>query len=311
MPKPSFHHARWDIDAILAVYESLRDIMPQAPAGPATRAKRLRDIMTNFDALLLDGFGVLNVGGEAVDGAAEMLAIAAGENIPALVVTNAASVGAAMIGEKYRRFGLDIEDQQVVSSRDAMMDSLHNTDLTASWRRLGIADDKVDTITLKGIEIRRLDPSRPHEWRDCDAIALLGTTGWHDGWTDALDGAEDIPLLVANPDVAAPYRGKFSREPGYYAACALERGREIHWFGKPYPPHFDLALRRLEAVTGKVFNRKRIAMVGDSLHTDILGGAAAGLSTVLITGHGLFCQGGAGEAIAATGITPDYLVETV
>ena len=29
-------------------------------------------------------------------------------------------------------------------------------------------------------------------------------------------------------------------------------------------------------------------MVGDSLHTDILGGAAAGMTTVLITDHGLF-----------------------
>ena len=55
----------------------------------------------------------------------------------------------------------------------------------------------------------------------------------------------------------------------------------------------------------------RIAMVGDTLHTDILGGMGAGLKTVLITGYGLFSDGSAADAIAATGIAPDYIVDTV
>ena len=29
-------------------------------------------------------------------------------------------------------------------------------------------------------------------------------------------------------------------------------------------------------------------MIGDSLHTDVLGGLASGISTVLVTNHGLF-----------------------
>ena len=52
-------------------------------------------------------------------------------------------------------------------------------------------------------------------------------------------------------------------------------------------------------------------MVGDTLHTDILGGHAAGLSTVLITGHGLFRQGNVEETMKKTGIIPDYMTVTV
>ena len=50
-------------------------------------------------------------------------------------------------------------------------------------------------------------------------------------------------------------------------------------------------------------------MVGDSLHTDILGGGAFGLQTVLITGAGLFRDGGACHYIDKTGIKPDWIVE--
>jgi ribonucleotide monophosphatase NagD (HAD superfamily) len=52
-------------------------------------------------------------------------------------------------------------------------------------------------------------------------------------------------------------------------------------------------------------------MVGDSLHTDILGGNAAGLKTVLVTDHGMFRDGGAEAAMKTSGITPDFIVNTV
>ena len=53
---------------------------------------------------------------------------------------------------------------------------------------------------------------------------------------------------------------------------------------------------------------RHVAMIGDSLHTDILGGGAAGMQTVLLTGYGLFAAGGADDMIDACGITPDWVV---
>ena len=49
-------------------------------------------------------------------------------------------------------------------------------------------------------------------------------------------------------------------------------------------------------------------MVGDSLHTDILGGAAAGTKTALIVSHGLFRHDAPGPYIEQFGIVPDFVV---
>ena len=52
----------------------------------------------------------------------------------------------------------------------------------------------------------------------------------------------------------------------------------------------------------------RIAMVGDSLHTDILGGSMAKFSTILVTDYGFFANGGYMKAIKKTKIQPDWII---
>ena len=51
-------------------------------------------------------------------------------------------------------------------------------------------------------------------------------------------------------------------------------------------------------------------MVGDSLHTDILGAQTAGIASALISGHGFFDGHDIVEAIERAGIRPDYIVKT-
>ncbi len=54
----------------------------------------------------------------------------------------------------------------------------------------------------------------------------------------------------------------------------------------------------------------RVAMVGDTLHTDVLGGRAAGIGSVLVTGHGLFAGRDTAPYITRSGIVPDVIVPT-
>jgi ribonucleotide monophosphatase NagD (HAD superfamily) len=49
-------------------------------------------------------------------------------------------------------------------------------------------------------------------------------------------------------------------------------------FGKPHEEHFNACLRELE------LDSNRVAHVGDSLHHDIAGANAAGISNIFITG---------------------------
>ena len=94
---------------------------------------------------------------------------------------------------------------------------------------------------------------------------------------------------------------------------------DVRWYGKPYGPAFDLALARMQIKLGHLsgwpldrpFDASRIAMVGDSLHTDILGGAAAGMTTVLINDHGLFQGRDVLPFCKASGLFPDWIAETL
>lgn len=64
-------------------------------------------------------------------------------------------------------------------------------------------------------------------------------------------------------------------------------GGKCKYFGKPHEEHFYACLRELN------LEATRVAHVGDSLHHDIVGANAAGISNVFITGgiHSGFFDG--------------------
>ena len=52
----------------------------------------------------------------------------------------------------------------------------------------------------------------------------------------------------------------------------------MHYFGKPHVPHFEACIRDLGLEKG------RVAHVGDSLHHDVAGANASGISSVFVAG---------------------------
>lgn len=92
-----------------------------------------------------------------------------------------------------------------------------------------------------------------------------------------------LPLLCANPDIVVD-RGN-AREwcSGAVAALYTEMGGQSLYFGKPHPPIYDLARRRLAAL-GKVPSDGRILAVGDGIHTDIKGALGEDIDSLFITG---------------------------
>ena len=202
---------------------------------------------------------------------------------------------------------MDLARAQVVSSRDSLeaaLPSLADGRVVAALgpaaRPLGVGGE----LTLPSDGDGLFDRAT--------AFAFLGSAGWTEDHQNRLEqalGRGGCELLVANPDVSAPVEGGFTAEPGYWAARAAQAtGILPRWYGKPHGPSFDLVLDRMAAHYGRLFDRRRVAMIGDSLHTDILGGGAAGMQTVLLTGYGLFAAGGADDMIDACGITPDWVV---
>ncbi|MFP7570925.1 TIGR01459 family HAD-type hydrolase [Marivita sp. S2033] len=92
-----------------------------------------------------------------------------------------------------------------------------------------------------------------------------------------------LKLLCANPDIFVDRGGKREWCAGALAALYTEMGGESLYFGKPHPPIYDLARRRLAAM-GVDVDPSRVLAIGDGVHTDIAGAMGEDLDSLFISG---------------------------
>lgn len=95
--------------------------------------------------------------------------------------------------------------------------------------------------------------------------------------------AKGLKMLCTNPDIVVDLGETRIYCAGALAALYEEMGGEALYFGKPHPPIYDLARRRL-ADHGGAVDSGRILALGDGIHTDIKGGIGEGLDTLFVTG---------------------------
>lgn len=282
---------------------------PGKPVLESVHREHLGQLVDDIDVFVLDGFGVLNVGFEPVPHAADRLRELRAAGCAIRVLTNGATQPSTVTHAKYQRWGMDIALDEVVSSRDAL--AQHLTQQREHW-----PDDFEWGFMARPVsELERLVPrSRlleddPADYAAVDGFVLLGAGEWTEHrqtlLTDALAG-RSRSVLVGNPDLVAPFSGAFSREPGLYAHALADAGVATpEFFGKPFANAFERVAETLDGV-----DPQRIAMVGDTLHTDILGGSAFGWKTVLVKSLGLMRELDVEQGITAAGFRPDYIVET-
>ncbi|MGZ9811219.1 TIGR01459 family HAD-type hydrolase [Pseudoroseicyclus sp. H15] len=97
-----------------------------------------------------------------------------------------------------------------------------------------------------------------------------------------------LKLLCANPDLVVDRGDKREYCAGAVAKLYEEMGGEALYFGKPHPPIYDLARRRL-AHLGDLPSDARIIAIGDGIGTDVAGALGEDLDCIFITG-GLAAQ---------------------
>ena len=92
-----------------------------------------------------------------------------------------------------------------------------------------------------------------------------------------------MKLLCANPDIVVD-RGE-TREwcAGALAQLYDEMGGVSLYFGKPHPPIYDLARRRL-AELGELPSDDRILAIGDGIGTDVKGALGEDIDVLFVTG---------------------------
>ena len=149
---------------------------------------------------------------------------------------------------------------------------------------------------------------------DITALVLLDDEGfdWMDGLNKAVNllRRRTIPAIVANPDGAYPMS---KREVGIAIgglSYMIEKitGRKFIRFGKPDSQIFMFALENILPSHPDI-TKKDILMVGDTLHTDILGGNKFGLDTALVLTGNLLPEDYENRIISS-GISPTFISES-
>tara|TARA_R110002096_G_scaffold22830_29_gene73235 strand:- start:4509 stop:5444 length:936 start_codon:yes stop_codon:yes gene_type:complete len=291
--------------AAFDAYEGVRHRLPAVQRrGACEYLPHLGALSDRFDVFLLDAFGVLNIGETAIAQVPERVARlqAAGKRV--MVVSNAASYPQAALIAKYARLGYNFGPGDVISSRMATLAGLQS----GPRRRWGLIDAAGQgREDLAALEYFALGDD-PADYAKAEGFLLLSSAEWTEVRQDLLQSAlaaRPRALVIGNPDIVAPRETGFSVEPGCFGhriADALELAPVFQ--GKPFAGIFDMALARLGNVAPE-----RVLMVGDSLHTDILGGQAAGIRTALIAGYGFFEGHDVMPFIARSGIEPDFILD--
>jgi HAD superfamily hydrolase (TIGR01450 family) len=288
-----------------AAYEGVRHRLPTCVRDAACKAvPNLSALTDEIDVFLLDAFGVLNIGETAIAGVPERVASLHKAGKRVLIVSNAAGYPHANLMVKYKRLGYDFAPEDVITSRKTTLHGLTQEPL----KRWGLmANEALGREDLEHLDVTYLGDD-PAQYDAAEGFILMGSAVWTEerqGLIEASLKRAPRPVFVGNPDIVAPRETGFSTEPGSYAhRLADATGVEPRFFGKPFQSIFDLAFAQLGT-----FDPERTLMVGDSLHTDILGGQAAGIKTALIASYGFFAGHGVAEPIAASGIQPDFVLE--
>ncbi|KGF68461.1 HAD family hydrolase [Hoeflea sp. BAL378] len=285
-------------------YHAVRHRLPAPrPAAASLRAENLDAIADEFDVFLLDAFGVLNIGETAIPGVVERIDGLRRLGKQVLVVTNAAGYPSSALHARYQRLGYSFATADVVSSRMALLAALD----ALPHRRWGLVAASAFGREELPDGAFFLEDDR-EAYAEAEGFLMFGASAWTETRQALLEGAlraRPRELLVGNPDLVAPVEAGLSREPGHYAhRLADATGIAPVFYGKPFPAIFDMARTRIRPGVPD----HRVVMVGDTLHTDILGGSAAGFRTALIQGYGFFDGGDPAEAIARSGIAPDFIL---
>ena len=246
----------------------------------------LSEISDRYDALFVDLWGCVHDGVRAYNAANEALISYRKAGGKVVLVTNSPKPCSG-VEKQLLNFGVS-EDawDSIATSGDSARAAMYQGVVGKRVYFIGESRDapffEPMTILESPIAIERVALS------DAEGIVC---TGPFDPKADPLEmrssflfaQQKGLKLLCANPDIVVD-RG-YEREwcAGALAQLYAEMGGESLFFGKPHPPIYDLALRRL-AVLDSTIGKQRLLAIGDGIQTDIRGAISEDIDSLFITG---------------------------
>ncbi len=246
----------------------------------------LSEISHSYDALFVDLWGCVHNGVKAIPSAVSALQDYRKSGGRVILVTNSprprAGVAKQLIHFEVPQDAYDAIATSGDSARSAMYRGVVGERV---WHYGPVTDSRFfDPLEIleNPVEITRV----PLE--EATGIVCTGpfdASADPDTWRPELEQAlaRGLKLLCANPDIVVD-RGEI-REwcAGAVAKLYTEMGGESLYFGKPHPPIYDLARRRLHKL-GTAIPDDRILAIGDGILTDIKGAIGEDIDSLFISG---------------------------
>jgi HAD superfamily hydrolase (TIGR01459 family) len=252
--------------------------------------RTLADLSGRYDAVFCDLWGCLHDGKTAFPAAVSALQAFRKAGGKVVLLTNAPRPKSSVVKQlQALRVPRDAWDLVVTSGDAAQMGMLSGA-VGQMVHHIGAPKDEV-FFTDFADDLRDYALTQPviHRVPLQEAKGIV-CTGLKDDLTETPDDYRasllmaktlGLPMLCANPDIVVDLGDKRLYCAGALAQRYEEMGGTALYFGKPHPPIYDLARRRLaESGVGD----PQILCIGDGIATDIRGGMGEGLDTLFITG---------------------------
>jgi HAD superfamily hydrolase (TIGR01450 family) len=260
---------------------------PQVHRPHQPEPVELSSLLSSYEGLLLDAYGVLVDDSAALPGAPGLVSELIGRGYPFLIITNSASRTHDSMVRWLRELGLKIDPEHVLTSASLLSAYFRANDLIGSRCAVIGSEDSKQLVRGAGgiVEDDTFDA-------EIEALVVAGTPpSFTIAELDAvlaeicrrLDAGKTTHLILPNPDIAYPKPGgTIGLTAGALAlmieaALGARHGTHASSFvrlGKPHRPIFDEACR--------ILGTKKVVVIGDQPATDIAGARNAGLDAALV-----------------------------
>ena len=236
----------------------------------------LQDIAVDYDAFILDIWGVLHDGIAPFAGTIECLENLQSAGKTVCLLSNTPDSSASIVG---RLEALNIGRhlyQDLVTAGDSAKEDIHSRSGQTAWFAAMADGDfghRKDLTNNSGVTVINTPDGADFVINDLYNLSNEEFEAVKPLLQIAADN--QLEMICGNPDLIVNVGKDIKKCPGTYAAYYEQIGGKVAYHGKPHAPVYE----RAHAKLGNI-DKSKIVAVGDSLHTDVQGANGYGIDCV-------------------------------
>ena len=242
--------------------------------------QRFEPLARDYDVVLCDVWGVVHNGLAAFPAACDALMRFRAEGGTAMLITNAPRSGEA-VARILDRLKVPRQAYDAITSSGDVTRGIVKTRLAESVFHLGPERD----LSIFACLDVKFAPPETADYVVCSGL-FDDTIETPEDYRELLQAlrARSRFMVCANPDIVVERGDTLVYCAGALADAYAELGGDVLYCGKPHPPIYELALATAAGLrNAKTLSNQRVLAIGDSVRTDLKGGAALGLDCMFIT----------------------------